>query len=162
MQPAVRMRVGDLAKLTGVTVRTLHHYEELGLIEPVARSKGQYRLYGQEAESRIRWIGKLKDLGLSLSEVQDLVRRRRNSPSAHDAADELHQTYRDKLLDIRERLNRLSSLEQELEESLRYLEQCGSECTPSHTPSDCVHCERRNQTGTNQAGTNDLINGALL
>src|SRR5690606_29131872 len=42
------LRVGDLAKLTGKTVRAIHHYEELGLIEPVGRSKGHYRLFDPE------------------------------------------------------------------------------------------------------------------
>lgn len=157
VESATRMRVGDLAKLTRVTVRTLHHYEELGLIEPVARSKGHYRLYEQESASRVRWIGKLKDLGLSLSEVRQLVRRRQQAGSAIRAADELQQTYRDKLADVRERLSRLSTLETELEESLRYLEECDSGCTPDTAPTDCAQCERHSD-----ALDNDLINGALV
>src|SRR6185295_3183163 len=68
------LRVGDLAKMTGKTVRAIHHYEELGLIEPVGRSKGHYRLFDAETPVRIRWISKLQSLGVSLSEIRTLVR----------------------------------------------------------------------------------------
>ena len=76
------LQVGDLAKLSGKTVRAIHHYEELGLIEPVGRSKGHYRLFDPETLVRIRWISKLKTLGLSLNEIRGLVQLRQSSPSA--------------------------------------------------------------------------------
>ena len=65
------MQVGDLARETGKTVRAIHLYEELGLLTPAARSKGRYRLYGREALVRVRWIGKLQDLGFSLTRHPD-------------------------------------------------------------------------------------------
>ena len=58
------LRVGELAKRTGKTVRAIHLYEQLELLRPAARSKGRYRLYGPDALGRIRWIVKLQDLGL--------------------------------------------------------------------------------------------------
>src|SRR6476646_10222455 len=67
------LQVGDIAKATGKTVRAIHHYEEVGLLRPHARSKGRYRLYDQAALHRVRWIGKLHDLGLSLAQIQDMV-----------------------------------------------------------------------------------------
>ena len=47
------MRVGELAKAVGKTVRAMHLYEELGLLEPAARSEGGFRLYGSDAVDRI-------------------------------------------------------------------------------------------------------------
>src|SRR5688572_22226370 len=64
------MQVGDLARESGKTVRAIHLYEELGLLKPAARSKGRYRLYSSEALTRIRWIGKLQDMGFSLTDIQ--------------------------------------------------------------------------------------------
>jgi MerR family transcriptional regulator, copper efflux regulator len=49
------MRVGELAKAVGKTVRAMHLYEELGLLDPRARSEGGFRLYGPEAIDRIHW-----------------------------------------------------------------------------------------------------------
>ena len=68
------LQVGELAERGGKTVRAIHHYEELGLLKPATRSKGGYRLFHEDALTRIRWVGMLQDLGLSLSEVRDWLR----------------------------------------------------------------------------------------
>src|SRR5882757_5536808 len=67
------MQIGDLARETGKTVRAIHLYEELGLLAPAARSKGRFRLYSREALLRIRWIGKLQDMGFSLADMRTVV-----------------------------------------------------------------------------------------
>ncbi|HYQ28910.1 MAG TPA: MerR family transcriptional regulator, partial [Polyangiaceae bacterium] len=64
--------VGDLAKAVGKTVRAIHLYEELGLVRAHERSKGRYRLFTPDALVRVRWIIKLQNLGLSLSDIQAL------------------------------------------------------------------------------------------
>ena len=64
--PAERLlQVGELAKAAGKTVRAIHHYEEIGLLKPDARSKGRFRLYDPSAVTRVRWISKLHDLGMN-------------------------------------------------------------------------------------------------
>src|SRR4029079_1661437 len=68
------MRVGELAKAVGKTVRAMHLYEELGLLEPRARSEGGLRLYGPEAVDRIHWIVKLQAIGFTLAEIQGFVK----------------------------------------------------------------------------------------
>src|SRR5260221_8687790 len=75
------LQVGDLARLSSKTVRAIHLYEELGLLKPHARSKGRYRLFSHDAVVRVRWIGKLQDLGLSLSTIQTVVREWETSAS---------------------------------------------------------------------------------
>src|SRR5688572_21324850 len=116
------LQVGDLAKLSGKTVRAIHHYEELGLIEPVGRSKGHYRLFDPETPVRIRWISKLQSLGLSLGEIRTLVKNRQASVSAQQSADQLRRMYEEKLNEVRARLKELSALELELQASLLYLD----------------------------------------
>ena len=61
--------VGQLAKLTGLTVRALHHYHAIGLLEPSQRSESGYRLYTQADIVRLFRIQALQRLNLSLSEV---------------------------------------------------------------------------------------------
>ena len=68
------MQVGDLARETGKTVRAIHLYEEMELLKPAARSKGRYRLYSPDALVRIRWIGKLQELGFSLTDIKAIVK----------------------------------------------------------------------------------------
>lgn len=151
------LRVGDLAKMTGKTVRAIHHYEELGLIEPAGRSKGHYRLFDAETPVRIRWIGKLQSLGLSLGEIRTLVRTRQASPSALQAAGQLRRMYEEKLVEVRSRLAELTALERELSASLSYLDACGTSCTPELGPTDCAQCDRHAEEQHS-----DLISGALV
>src|SRR5580658_9892973 len=66
------VQIGDLARDAGKTVRAVHLYEELGLLRPARRSKGRFRLYGPDALVRIRWIGKMQDLGFSLPDIQGI------------------------------------------------------------------------------------------
>ena len=64
------MRIGEVARRTGLSQRTLRHYDELGLLVPSGRSPGDYRLYSHEDLSRLLAIQHLKSLGLSLGEVR--------------------------------------------------------------------------------------------
>jgi len=63
------LSVGQLARRTGLTVRTLHHYESLGLLQPADRSAAGYRMYGEAQLRRLQHIVSLKALGLSLQEI---------------------------------------------------------------------------------------------
>jgi MerR family transcriptional regulator, thiopeptide resistance regulator len=60
--------VGDLAKLAHVTVRTLHHYDELGLLKPSGRSKASYRLYTEADLARLQQILFFRELGFAQEE----------------------------------------------------------------------------------------------
>ncbi len=62
-------RVGELAAATGLTVRTLHYYEEIGLLVAPQRSDGGHRLYGDEDVQRLYQICLLRRLGLPLGEI---------------------------------------------------------------------------------------------
>ena len=64
-------KVGELAARTGISVRTLHHYHELGLLVPSYHSKGEQRLYVKKDLERLQQILSLRDLGLSLKEIGD-------------------------------------------------------------------------------------------
>lgn len=66
-------KVGELARLTGLTVRTLHHYERVGLLEPSARTTGGHRLYAEADVSRLYRIVALRELGLPLDAVRTVL-----------------------------------------------------------------------------------------
>jgi DNA-binding transcriptional MerR regulator len=67
------LKVGEAARLTGLPVKTLHHYEERGLAEPAGRTETGYRLYGEEEVARLKFIKRAKLLGLTLQEIRELV-----------------------------------------------------------------------------------------
>jgi len=64
-------KVGELAKQTGLTVRALHHYDEIGLLTPSQRSASGYRLYDGVDIARLLQILSLRQLGFSLDEIRD-------------------------------------------------------------------------------------------
>ena len=68
-------RVGELARATGLTVRTLHHYDELGLLKPEARTTSGHRLYSEADVRRLYSVVALRGLGFSLGEVAELLDR---------------------------------------------------------------------------------------
>ncbi len=69
------LRVGELAKRAGLTVRTLHHYEAIGLLTPSGRTEAGYRLYAAADVARLGQIVGLRQLGLSLDEIRQCLTR---------------------------------------------------------------------------------------
>jgi DNA-binding transcriptional MerR regulator len=136
------MLVGDLAKAVGKTVRAIHLYEELGLVRAHERSKGRYRLFAQDALVRVRWIIKLQSLGLSLSDIQALVRGQNDAASAKFAASRLREVYLARLVETQHKLAELKALESELEASLEFLSTCHSACESEVSVHSCPTCER--------------------
>lgn len=67
------LKVGELARRTGVTVRALHHYDHIGLLRPSARSEGGYRLYDRDDVARLHGIRTLQQLGVPLAEMPRLL-----------------------------------------------------------------------------------------
>ncbi|HEU0032203.1 MAG TPA: MerR family transcriptional regulator [Kofleriaceae bacterium] len=104
------LTVGELSRLTGVTVRTLHHYDEIGLVRPSGRTAAGYRLYEDADVLRLQQVLIFRELGMPLAEIA----------TALDHADpaeriELLHRQRDSLLGQRARLDAmLASLDRAL------------------------------------------------
>lgn len=150
--------VGDLAKAVGKTVRAIHLYEELGLVRAHERSKGRYRLFTQDALVRVRWIIKLQSLGLSLSDIQALVRGQTDAASAKLSATRLHEVYLARLVETREKLTELKALEAELEASLEFLSTCHSACESTEKVQSCPTCAHHAE----QPNPPDLVAGSRV
>ena len=74
-----RLQIGDVAERTGLSLRTVRHYEEVGLLPAAQRSPGGFRLYTEEAVERLLVIKQMKPLEFTLEEMRELL----------DALDEL-------------------------------------------------------------------------
>jgi DNA-binding transcriptional MerR regulator len=66
------LAIGEVREITGLSPRTLRYYEELGLLPGVRRRSGGRRVYGADEIERLRFIQRLKALGLSLAEIKEL------------------------------------------------------------------------------------------
>jgi DNA-binding transcriptional MerR regulator len=71
-------RAKEFARLAGVTVRALHHYDRLGLLKPRQRTSSGYRLYGERDLGRLEQIVVLKFLGMSLKQIRNLIEKESN------------------------------------------------------------------------------------
>ena len=99
--------VGELADAAGVTVRTLHHYEQVGLLAPASRTGAGHRRYRAEQAERLYQITAMRSLGFDLAEIR----------RALDGED-LASVVRLHLQQVRERLRQTSELNQRLERLL--------------------------------------------
>ena len=133
------MRIGELARITGKSVRALHLYEELGLLKPEHRSPGGFRLYHPASAGRVQWINKLQDAGFSLAELKELLKDVELESVAPEAMKRVRGVFEQKLAETRAARARLEKLETDLVDSLHYLEGCRT-CAPVHTPSECSGC----------------------
>jgi len=137
-----RMRVGELAKAVGKTVRAMHLYEELGLLEPRGRSEGGFRLYGPEAIDRIHWIVKLQAIGFTLAEIQGFVKDFQQAGSAPEASARVRALFVEKQAQIREQITQLQVIENDLSEALAYLDSCQT-CSTDFAPTECGDCDHQ-------------------
>jgi DNA-binding transcriptional MerR regulator len=135
------LRIGDLGRLTGKSVRALHLYEELGLLKPLRRSSGGFRLFEAAAVERVRWIDLLNATGISLPEIQHLVRAWWSAELGPEAMHELRGLFQRKLDQTREAVHRYQQLERELVEGLSYLETCRV-CGTRESVSGCITCQQ--------------------
>jgi MerR family transcriptional regulator, copper efflux regulator len=145
-QSLALLKVGELAKRTGKTVRAVHLYEELGLLDPAVRSKGGFRLYSGKAVKRIDWIQKLQDLGFSLTEIKAVLRDWEGTSTAPKAMERVREIFTDKLLETTETVARLQRLVGDLTETLAYMDSCRG-CEPSHNPTECGTCDIHGHDG---------------
>lgn len=67
------MQIGEVATRTELSLRTIRHYEETGLVTPSARSQGGFRLYTETDVARLMVIRRMKPLGFTLDQMRDLL-----------------------------------------------------------------------------------------
>src|SRR5512142_2014909 len=112
---------GDLARSTGNTVRTIRFYEEEGLLRPAEVSEGGHRRYTEDDLERLRLIGDLRELGLSLGEIRSVLEIRSGCHTASEFALRFQQVLAGHLEQAQRRLERLRRVKKELLDALAAL-----------------------------------------
>jgi len=67
------MQIGEVSEQTGLSLRTIRYYEEVGLVTPSARTTGGFRLYSETDVARLRLVRRMKPLDFSLEEMKNLL-----------------------------------------------------------------------------------------
>ncbi|WP_206447665.1 MerR family transcriptional regulator [Agrococcus sp. KRD186] len=78
---AATMHIGELAERTGLSLRSLRHWDEVGLVQASGRTEGGFRLYTAADEQRVRLIMSMKAFGFSLEELAELTDAIEASPA---------------------------------------------------------------------------------
>jgi DNA-binding transcriptional MerR regulator len=108
--------IGELAKAVGLTTRTLRYWEEVGIIESVQRADGATRGYNPYYARRIRFIIKLKELGLTIKEMQDLYVAYGAAKQTERVIPRLIEILDDHIHKVDEKMAKLASLRKDIVE----------------------------------------------
>lgn len=119
--------IGDLATSVGLTTRTLRYWEEVGIIESVPRADGATRGYTPYYVRRIKFILKLKELGLTIREMQDLYAAYGEARQTEKMIPRLMEILDDHINKIDERMTKLASLRKEI---VDYRQRMSTKFTP--------------------------------
>lgn len=133
------MRIGDLAKKAGTTMRTVRYYEQLGLIAPAARTRGGFRLYEENELRRLRLIKILQMIETPLAQVKALFDWRQHGKAASDIAANISQLLEGQLQEVEQRIAQFRVTQASLRETIEILRSC-CRCSREPGPEVCSHC----------------------
>lgn len=131
--PSSTMQIGEVAKVTALTVDAIRFYERRALLPKAPRTAGRFRLYSDDDVERLAFIRQMQGLGFSLREVKQLLDLREHRL---DACDEVKELLKTKLEKVRSKVRELERLERGL---VLDLQKCNRELRrrQSHAPRHC-------------------------
>ncbi len=138
-RPIGMMKIGQFARLLGVTPRTIRYYESLGLIRPSRRSDGGFRLYSREDKKLLLSIFALKKLGFSLEEIGKLARNGRAGQAALQVFRALVIELKRWNEEINSKIAGLTKVRDEIAVTTELLENCPG-CDGKEFDAECVDC----------------------
>jgi DNA-binding transcriptional MerR regulator len=146
---ARRLKIGDLARITGLSIKTIRYYESRGLLEKPPRTEGGYRLYGPEEVARLRFVQRAKLLGLTLEEIREMVELAARCNEG-ELVPRLEQLLEAKLEETERKLAELSAFRQ----NLLYYRKRASALSDGVLPTD-RYCEDVSFCGCLEAVTGE-------
>jgi len=116
------LKIGEVAERSGLPVKTIRYYSDEGLIRPIGRSEGRYRLFSSSVFEELALIRSLKAMEIPLAEVGQILEVRRTGTCSCSA---LKGTIRSKREEIQRRIQELEGLQRELSQLLDSWQECG-------------------------------------
>jgi DNA-binding transcriptional MerR regulator len=108
--------IGELSRMVSLTQRTIRYYEEIGLLHSVRRIENGKRVYTDDDVRRLKFINRLKMLGLTLAEMVELEKIYRQQRNNREILPKLIEILDQRAAQIDERINQLTSLKKEIRE----------------------------------------------
>ena len=144
------LTTGEMARLGQTTLRTVRFYEAEGLITPCDRDEGSHRKFRPGELAKLQIISDLRDAGLSLQEIKDMVAVKAGCPSALQAATAMGAAVDSRLGDVERRIAALDRVRGELLRFKEMLQSC-RECTQPSFAARCGDCEVATHKGAERA-----------
>lgn len=138
-----RYKIGQIAKLSGLSHRTIRYYEELGLLVS-RRTTGGQRTYSDQDLVYLKRIIELKGLGFSLIEIENIFKMKSQDESGNKRREELLKKYREKLEECKKRMESLTLHMDELNWHIHQLEKAedGFTSCPGALCAGCIYKEK--------------------
>jgi DNA-binding transcriptional MerR regulator len=131
------MRIGAAARLSGLSVKAIRFYEESGFVPAPLRSESGYRRFSAQDVRRLRFIRRMRQLDVPLSEVRPLVESGLTSDCG-EFASELRNAFARQREEITRRIEELEALRRDLDDLAEHVAHC--ECEPGQKVVDCDYC----------------------
>lgn len=117
-----RLKIGEVAKRSGIGVEALRFYEKSGLLDRPGRTYGGYRLYDESVLTRLAFIKKAQVLGFSLDEIRQLIEHKK---AGENPCAEVREVVKTRLAELDERIGQMRAYRDELAAALKEWEKVG-------------------------------------
>lgn len=114
----MKLKIGELAKMSGCQVVTIRYYEKEGLLPKPDRTGGNYRLYGDDDIERLRFIRHCRRHDMKLSEIRELLAFKDNKDKPDATCDWINNLVEEHIANVSEQIASLSQLKEQLEQLL--------------------------------------------
>ncbi len=135
------LTTGEMARLSGNTLRTVRFYEETGLLEPAERTEGGHRLFCRAEYDKLCLVSELRSAGLSLEDIKSMLEVKQHASSGGEAAQDVIGRLERQIAVMNDRIELLGNLKSELEVTKGHLSKCVGCKDRAHFPDSCGNCE---------------------
>lgn len=139
-EPAEWLTTGEMARRSGTTLRTVRFYEAEGLITSMARADGSHRRFPVEEFHKLQIISSLRDSGLSLQRIKELIALKGSCGTPKSAACDVTAALCAELDEIARRIETLQRVRTDLLATVATLKPC-HDCTDPRFPKHCHECD---------------------
>jgi len=134
------LTTGDMARLSGSTLRTVRFYEEEGLIEPARRSACGNRLFSERELLKLQLALDLREAGLSVQNIKDLFCLKSDCDCPEEASQRMSNVLSEQIDTMQHKIAKLRKLREELTAMVSVLTECQS-CDEGNFPIACENCD---------------------
>lgn len=135
------LTTGEMARLSNTTLRTVRFYEEAGILAPIARTEGGHRVFERPQLERLMLVADMREAGLSLEEIRELLESKRKARSGGAAAEAACKILQRHAGELKAKIAVLTRLKEDLDRTALATGACVG-CEEPDFPDHCDRCGR--------------------